>query len=300
MSAAAALRARLAAHSPARARWERFLAGLPLDPDALDEVRPTGPNDVIVCGSSRSGTTLATAALFQPPRVVTVMEPWDGMRLPPAALFASLRRELATGVLRRGRLDIAALHAEHVTRWCRDGERPVPVEADADTVVAVKWPVWWRWLDRLPDTRFVVCVRDPVETIRSYAGTGGRLADGRDYPTAFNAAMLRTLDATARRRPPEPPGSPLDEAWLRRIDLFDHVHEQLLPHLGRANVHTLRYERWFVEPDAVLDELGAFLGVSLAAPSVTITAPRSRPPATDPLGDAIRARCRTAAALGYA
>ena len=290
----------LASLSPRRRSWELFLAGLPLDPDALEVVEPTGPNDVIICGSSRSGTTLLTASLFQPPACVTVMEPWDGMRLPPAELFASLRRELAGGTLRRGRLDVPALEAEHVARWCADGARPVPVASTPETVVAVKWPIWWRWLERLPDTRFLVCLRDPVETIRSYAGTGGRLAEGRDYATAFNASMHRTLDEAARTRPALAPDSLLDEAWLRRIELFDHVHEHLIPHLDRPNVLAVRYEDWFDDPDAVLDRVGTFLGVELGRSPVRITAPDSRAPTSDPLGDAIRARSRTAAALGYA
>jgi hypothetical protein len=80
------------AHTPT---WEELLATLTLDPDALaDPLPPPGPDDVIVCGSSRSGTTLLSAMLFQPPRAVCVMEPWDALRLAPAELFASFRAEL--------------------------------------------------------------------------------------------------------------------------------------------------------------------------------------------------------------
>ena len=70
--------------SPRRRRWERFLQALPLDPSELEvPLAPPGRDDFIICGCPRTGTTLLAAVLFQPPRMVTCMEPWDGMR-PPA------------------------------------------------------------------------------------------------------------------------------------------------------------------------------------------------------------------------
>jgi hypothetical protein len=114
-------RALVAPLSPAHRRWRRFQGGLALDPDTLARpVSPPSRGDFILCGSPRSGTTLAAAMLFRPPRVVTVMEPWDGLRSPPAELFASLRAEIAqTGRLCRGKLDVEALAAEDAVRWWR-------------------------------------------------------------------------------------------------------------------------------------------------------------------------------------
>ena len=87
-----------------------------------------------MCGSPRSGTALLVAMLFQPPEVVTVMEPWDALRLPPRDLFESLRAELATtGKLRRGRLDVAALQSAGAVSWLREGEAAYPVSTGPDS-----------------------------------------------------------------------------------------------------------------------------------------------------------------------
>jgi len=181
--------------------WRRLLAGLTLDPDALpDPLAGPGPRDFVVCGAPRTGTALLTAMLFQPPDIVTVMEPWDALRLPPAELFRSLRDEIdSTGVLTRGRLDVAALRAEGAVRWCHDGELPEPVSTSPGYLLGVKMPALWRYLDRLPNTKFLVCLRDPVEVVHSFCATGGRLAQGLDYDVPFNRAMNEDLLAATAR-----------------------------------------------------------------------------------------------------
>jgi hypothetical protein len=273
--------------SPRHRRWRRLLDSLTLDPAALTlPVTPPGPRDFVICGCPRTGTALVTAMLFQPPRVVTVMEPWDGMRLPPAELFSSLRREIATGRLRRGRLDLGALERERMVRWCRDGERPHPVDADPDHLLGVKWPAFWRYLDLLPDTRFVVCLRHPANVVESF-GRAGRLGSGLEYDTRFNRVMNEALTAATA-----------DDA-VRRVLLYDYINSRLLPHLTRANVLTVRFERWFTEPEAALGELERFLGVELRADRVHIDrAPGDARPTDEALA-LVREHCRTAEALGY-
>lgn len=279
----------LAPLSPRHRRWVGFLHSLPLDPDRLEPpVTAPGPDDFIICGSPRTGTTLLCAALFQPPSIVTVMEPWDGMRLPPADLFASLREEIAsTGTLARGRLDVDVLEREGRARWCRDGDRPVEVGRSGDPLLGVKWPAYWRYLPMLPDTKFLVCLRHPVGTIGSYRRAGGRVGQGLQYDTAFNRTLNTTLRAATR------------DVALRRILLFDHVHERILPYLGGPNVLAVHYERWFQDPAGLLADIGAFLGRDVSHPPVRITRPLGRS-ALDPEELAqIRKRCRTAEALGY-
>jgi hypothetical protein len=103
-----ALRAAAAPLSPRHRRWRRLLASLALDPDRLaPPIAAPAAGDFIVCGAPRTGTTLLAAMLYQPPAVVTAMEPWDGLRLAPAELFASIRREIDdTGRLSGSKLDV--------------------------------------------------------------------------------------------------------------------------------------------------------------------------------------------------
>jgi hypothetical protein len=272
---------------PRRRRWQRLLASLTLDPDHLTSpVTPPGPRDFIICGLPRSGTALVTAALYQPPRAVTVMEPWDGMRLAPAELFSSLRAEIGTGTLTRGRLDVAPLLANGRVEWCRDGERPHALDVDPDYVLGVKWPAFWRYLDLLPDTKFVVCVRHPVEVVASFRGTNGRLARGLEYDLAFNRRMNDELLAAT--------GDPV----IRQVLLMDAITRGLVPHLDRPNVFTLRYEHWFDDPHALLERLSEFLEVDVTLTPVVVT-PRAPRTDDDALIELIRRHSETPALLGY-
>ena len=278
----------LAAVSPRARRWRRFLRDLPLDPDLLPRsVEQPGPRDFIICGSARTGTSLLSAALFAPPHVVTVMEPWDGMRMPPAELFASIRREIQdTGRLTRGRLDLTALSEDGAVRWTQDGGSERALEISDDYLLGVKWPVFWRYLELLPHTKFLACLRHPIDVINSYAHAGGRVAQGLHYDTAFNRAMNRSLlDAT-------------DDVALRRVFLYDYIHERILPHLNRPNVLAVRYERWFTDPVALLDEISQFLGVDLPGSPAVVERPTTLALSEREL-QLIIERCTTAAALGY-
>lgn len=273
--------------SPRHRRWRRLVASLTLDPDALElplDAPPKG--DFLICGSPRTGTALVAAMLHQPPAIATVMEPWDALRLPPAELFASLRIEIATGVLTRGRLDLAALDANGKVVWCRDSEKPYPIRLDPTYVLGVKLPAFWRYLDLLPTTKFVVCLRHPVEVVASYRATGGRLAQGFDYEAAFNHAMNTELAART------------DDLALRRVLLHEYIMQRIIPHLGRPNVLPVRYERWFTEPEAVVGELSRFLAAPISSSRVRITAPP--PISIDPQDvELIREHCTSVSGLGY-
>lgn len=185
---------------------------------------------------------------------------------------------------------MAALRDRGAVVTCTRREARVPVACDDDHVLAVKCPVLWRYLDRLPATRFIVCLRDPREVLASCVRSPGRLAEGLDYDVPFNRAMNGHLLAATG-----------DEA-LRRVLLYDYVYERILPHLGRAEVFAVRYERWFTEPDALLAELGAFLKTDLSRPLARVREPRGHAagPLEDEVAALVREHCRTAVALGYA
>lgn len=271
---------------PGYRRWGQLLRSLTLDPDHLARpVEPISPADFFICGSPRSGTALLTAMLYQPPNVVTVMEPWDALRLPPAELFRSLRAEIAQGTLRRGRLDIPALVTTGAVTWCRDGERPHAITAPVDTLLGVKFPAFWRYLDLLPDAKFLVCIRDPVEVVRSYRLTGGRLRLGLDYDVPFNARMNAYLESAT------------SDPARRRVLLYDYINSRVLVHLERPNVMAVRYERWFTDRSGLLGEIAAFLGVELGPGRPHLI--QRRPETFDEDAALVAESCATASALGY-
>lgn len=245
---------------PARlaARWRR--RDLRLDPELLPRPLPgLGPRDFVITGCQRTGTSLAAAALFQPPHVVTLVEPWDGMRLPPDQLWRRWRDRIATGTLSGGTLDFDALRDSGKVRRVPEGTSSVTLQAHPDVAVGIKWPTFFHYLDLLPDTRFIVCLRHPFEVLGSMERLeGSRVAVGLDYDIPFNQGMNRAL----RLRHSDPA--------LRRIELFDWIHERLARHLDRPNVFVLRYEDWWTRKDALLADLSAFLGVPLDACPVAI------------------------------
>jgi hypothetical protein len=275
--------------SPDHRRWRRFSETLTLDPDQLAlPLETPGSNEFLICGSPRTGTSLLCAALFQPPRCITVMEPWDGMRLPPADLFRSVRDEVdQTGVLSKGKLDVTTLARDGGVRWCAEGACSAPVRCPPGCLVGIKWPAFWRYLELLPTTKFLVCLRHPFEVVASYRKAGGSLAEGFDYDIPFNRAMNAELRTITR-----------NEA-IRRIRLYDYINARVLPFLERPNVLAVRYERWFTEPEAVLGELGDFLGSDLRGSPARIRPPREEPHSREEI-QLIRAHCTTAEPLEYA
>ena len=240
-------------------RWRRILAASRLDPRRLQRpVEEPGPRDFILAGCPRTGTSLLTAMLHQPPNIVTVMEPWDGLRMPPAELFSSLREEIVnTGELSRGRLDLDALREGRV-EWQQDGERAYPIEVAETFELGVKWPTFWQYLELLPTTRFLITLRDPVEVISSFRRVGGRLEQGLDYDVVFNEPMNRELMAAS------------DDIAVRRALLYQYINSRLLPYLDKDNVFVVRYERWFSDPDRLRREISRFLEVPFAESNVAI------------------------------
>lgn len=250
------------------------------------ELEPVGARDFVICGVPRSGTTLLAAMLFQPPAVLTVNEPWDGMRMAPAELFARLREGLTrTGKLHGSRLDHASLLGRGRVRWAAQA-RPVRVEASPGTLLGVKWPAYWRLLGRLPTARFLVCVRHPCAVVGSYERSGGRLALGLEYDIPFHRTMNRELESATT------------DLRVRRALLYERVARQVLRFAEDERVRLVRFERWFEDPQAQREEIARFLGVDLGPGPAMLSRPPERP--VDPTQlEAIRSHCPSALALGY-
>ena len=272
-------------------KWRRFLRELPLDPDALARPVPApGERDVMICGFPRSGTTLLAAELFRPPRMVTVVEPWDGMRKAPRELFLGIRDEVAAS--RRvspGRLDVAALHKEGRVRRRVEADNPaVDVDLESEAWIGVKWPAFWRYLELLPDTRFLVCVRHPREVIASFRRIGGRLGMGLEFDTRFNSRLNETLL-----------GATSDPA-VRRALLYEHIGRAIAAAASRANVLLVHYERWHTDRAALLVEVAEFLDIDTSPPLVGFERPGSVDALTASDLDLIREHCGSAKEFGYA
>lgn len=214
-------------------RWRQLLRSCDFDPDTAGPLADLDAGDFLIAGCPRSGTSLLAAMLFQPPQVATVVEPWDGLQMSPAELASSLRAELGEGVLRRGRLDVAALRADRLVRWQRDGERYFPISLQPGFSLGIKWPAYWRLLPHLPATKFLICVRDPRDVLASFQATGGRLSRGLEYDVALNRAMNAELQAAT------------SDDGRRRALMYQYIAARIAPHVGDDNVMLVRYERWF-------------------------------------------------------
>ena len=232
---------------------------------------------------------MLAAMLFQPPAAVTVMEPWDGMRYAPKDLFASIHKEISeTGCLARGKLDIAALNAEKAVRWIKEGTQRTDLKGLSENyLLGIKWPAFWRYMELLPRTKFILCVRDPLEVINSFKKQGGRLGQGLMYDTAFNRSMNESLLAAT------------NDAARRRVLLYSYISERVQAYCDAPNVYVARYERWFSEPEVMLAELSEFLGVQLTQFPVQLRNPPEVQHLTDTDLKLIQEHAGVAAAFGY-
>lgn len=243
--------------SPRHRKWHRLRQSLTLDPTSMTSLEDPGPNDVIIAGIPRSGTALLAAMLHQPPESVSVMEPWDALRLPPAELFKSLRTEIAGGSLSRGRLDLVALNDGRVT-WTTDGANTWPLTVDPDHLLAVKFPTLWQYLDLLPHTKFLLCARHPAAVLASFAAQSGTLAEGLEYDVAFNEALNQDL----RHRTGEPS--------VRRALLYETIGAALVKAAAHPNRLIVRYEDWHSDAAVQRERIEAFLGRDLGHPPVSV------------------------------
>jgi len=269
-------------------RWRKTLSRCQLSIEELESpLHQPGSKDFIIAGCPRTGTSLLAATLFQPPDLVVSMEPWDGLRMPPAELFTSLRSEIKdTGALRRGRLDVSAIRSEGRVGWHRDGEKTHAISLHQAFQLGVKWPTFWQYLDLLDRTRFLITLRHPAEVVTSFGRVGGRLSQGFDYDVPFNARLNATVAAASN--------DPIE----RRALMYEYINSRIEPYLSRPNVLAVRYERWIDNPTELLSEIAAFLGVPHISPKVSIH-PRTGRAYPDDLTQLIRRLCPSANKLGY-
>ena len=234
------------------------------------------------------GHDAACGVLLQPPRVVTVMEPWDGLRMPPAELFASLRKEIRdTGGISRGKLDLDALRDHGRIQWTSEGSQSMEFDDVGNLVLGVKWPTFWQYLGTLTGTKFLVCVRDPYEVVASFKRVGGRLGQGLEYAVRFNRRMNRELRTMAA------------EDWQRRVLLYEYITSRVLRFAKDSNVMLVRFERWFDDPNGLVAEMSQFLDVDVDLPEIRIRKPNRELSLDRRERDRVAEVCDSARALGY-
>ncbi|QDV06945.1 Sulfotransferase domain protein [Planctomycetes bacterium Poly30] len=244
--------------------------------------------NVVICGCPRSGTSLLAAMLHQPPRMMTAMEPWEGLRFPPHEVFRWLRTEWAGGRLPSTRLDVRLLEAEARVAWTREARSYRVTPANPGAPVGLKWPCYWQLLGSSKSLKFLVCVRDPASVVSSMGRQPGRLRMGLDHDVPFNHDLHRRLLQSASTEE------------QRRVAHYDEVYERVLRHAQDSNVMLVRYERWFEDPADLLEEISTFLGADLAHPRVRLRggAEPHLAPGGSPAME-LRGMSRTANRLGY-
>lgn len=273
-------------HPDAR-RFRRFRSSFTLEPGRIPRpLEEIGERDVIICGCPRTGTSLLAGLLFHPPAIVSVVEPWEGLRQPPSGAFRAIRADIeASGRLDHGTMDLPLLVESGRVRRVEEGTGGIAVDVQPDFTLAIKWPTWFQLLPLLERSRFIVCTRDPYDTIASFVAIGGSLRRGLDYDVAFNREVNAQLAS-------------IRDLAERRVAMYDMINEVVLQHLGRSNVLEVRYERWFSEPTAQWSEIGRFLDMDLPPLGLELRQESKRELLTDADRAAI-ARSTTAARLGY-
>ena len=209
------------------------------------------------------------------------------MRMAPAELFSQLREEVELhGRLETGTLDLPALRRDGSIRRVPEGDGAADVAVGDGWSLGVKWPAYVQLIERMPGTRFIVCLRHPLDTIASFKLVGGSVKAGMDYNIPFNRAMndqLRSVGTEA----------------TRRVALYEYVHTLIRPHLDRANVLAVRYEDWFTDPTALWSRIEAFLERPLNPPTPRIRHVDRRDILTAEDRRLIAEQCKSASWLGY-
>jgi sulfotransferase family protein len=232
--------------------------------------------DVVIVGAPKAGTSALHSALACHPQVFAspVKEPkyYLCTDAPPPAY--------------RGPGDA---HSQQEWIWRRSDYSALFAGAPEGTVRLESTPFYLyarharrRIAEELPDARFVVIVRDPVD--RAYSNWMHLWVDGLE-PEADFARAWRAEDER------------VDAGWApfwhyRRLGRYGEQLVDLIDHAGRERVLVLRYRELVSEPAATLARVSRFVGIDPDAVS-TIPPDNSRrfvPPGvrSDLLGRVIR------------
>ena len=237
------------------------------------ELRP----DALIIGAPKAGTSALHAALKGHPQIYAspVKEPKYYMcaDAPPPAY--------------RGPGDA---HSQQEWLWRRQDYAALFAEAPPGTVRLESTPFYLylrharqRLAEELPEARFVVVLRDPID--RAYSNWMHLWVDGLEPESDFVAAWR----AEERR---------VDAGWApfwhyRRMGRYGEQLADLFARVGRERVLVLRYWQLVAQPAQTLNRVSAFLGI--APDRVGVVPPDNSRPFVAPglraelLGRAVRA-----------
>lgn len=239
---------------------------------------PTGgPCNLLLTGLPRSGTTLLTALLDDPPRSVALGEPrwqaqWRHRNLPdPEAFagylaedFARVRAALLCGEPVEDRI---ATDGRPLTNYLQGGTRGFALRARREEALVpgfrlvMKWPALYTAvlpaLTASGNFRIIALLRHPLATLRSWNATDFPIARGRLPAGEPFWPELAAVCGSER---------PLAEKQARIWELFAARYLALAD-----RITLLRYEDLVADPAAV----AASLGLDFAAVPVTAATPRA-------------------------
>jgi hypothetical protein len=238
---------------------------------------------VLVTGIPRSGTSWLLRLLARRARVVTVNEPDEAISsfLPgalPGALGRYVRESRARVLALRplaGKVDAEGLPAEDTaTPGMRMARKVWDVEGEDFVLVAKNTLAWLSHAEDLlrevPHARLVLCVRDPVETLASWAGLWSHLRRGAPW-------TLRV-------------GGPRDPAWqdderaallalrwvpdaaVRRARWWTILAERVLRLAPQATL--VRYHELAADPEGVVGKVLHGLSAGALRPGAELAKPR--------------------------
>jgi hypothetical protein len=209
----------------------------------------------IMPGAPRSGTTSLYRYLSQHPRIVFSIEK---------------EPRFFTNQFYKGMVWYRSLFPTIFRRWqMRLAYGQAPIIAEATTHYLFEPPAAPRLAEYIPDPRFIILLRDPVD--RTYSGYHNRVKYGQER-LSFEEVVSMELDVIS--------GQP--EEWFVDGEFFGHYEEppflyltqslyvyqlqRLARYFARERMLILKSEEFFSDPLAALRQIVAFLGLPMWEP----------------------------------
>jgi Sulfotransferase domain len=238
--------------------------------------------EFLVLGTKRGGSTSAWRYLEQHPQVLPMMPGWEHLKSPHYFYWHYARGE----AWYRSHFPSAATRRAAEQRL---GKRVVTGESSPYYLFNPYVPA--RVARDLPQARFIVLLRDPVK--RAYSHYWERVDNGVE-PLGFAAALAAEPDRLAgetERMAADPYyySRPHDWYTYRERGCYATQLQRWFDAVGRDRVLVIVSEDMYGDPQPVMDEMAAFLGID-PAPIESFDRHNHRP--AEPMAAAVAAELR--------